>query len=168
MKKLTKILSVIAIVAILVVSLSVFVSCNKPEPVTEDGSFALVVRKANGFDGAAVKIDGTVLADVEITVKAGQATVADAFAAIDEDPDENTIKIKLSETDYLVFTNSAYGYGVANGHFDAEPNYIADDFSWSYIAIDGVASPVGISSIELGGLHLLTIVIDGWNGTIGA
>ena len=173
MKKLTKILPVIAIIAILVVSLSVFVACT-PDPVEEDSTFVVVVRKAAETYSdetwlSSPSIEGDVLVQKEIAIKAGQSTVADAFAAIDADDAEGTMKIMLSDTDYLVFTYSEYysSWSLTSGYIVEETGYVDADFLNSYFARNDVMSS-GISYDALDGIETLTIVIDGWDGTIGA
>ena len=166
MKKLNKILSLIAIIAILVVSLSVFISCTEadPEPVKEDATFDLVVRQYNGYDDQSftANTDGTVLATLKVTIKAGQVYVSDALAAI-ATKEGDDLKVSLNDTDYLLFYSS---WWLKDGHFNAEPNYIADDFSNSYVDIDGVMSN-GPTKDSLQGIKVYTIVIDGYDGNTG-
>ena len=171
MKKLTKILSVIAILAILVVSLSVFVSCATPEPTTEDASFKLEIRAYNGYDAASYTADitGTVLATYDVPVKAGQTYVYEALSAI-ATKDGANYKIAISDTDYLIFTESTteYGYSwmLTDGNIAAEPNYIANDFYNSYMAYNGAYSN-GVVKDAVAGLTVYTIVIDGYDGHTG-
>ena len=171
MKKLTKILSVIAIVAILVVSLSVFVSCTKA-PAEEDATFSLVIRKASGEYSdpnylALPAITGDVIVETKIAIKAGQTTIADAFAAVDADPAEDVLKVVLNDTDYLVFTSSQYGWALTDAHFASEPSYTASDIFNSYMARNGAMSN-GITNDSVVDLESYTIVIDGWDGHIGS
>ncbi|MCR4874107.1 MAG: hypothetical protein K5923_00010 [Clostridia bacterium] len=162
MKKLTKILSVIAILAILVVSLSVFVSCNQ-QPVQEDATFTLEVRKYNGQnDDFSVKLDGELLASKQIAIKAGQVHISEAFEAAATKEGE-LFKISFDGTDYLLFSNNWF---VSNGSLSKEPNYIADDFTYSYQAKDGVMSN-GATLDAIDSLKVFTIVIDGWDGETG-
>ena len=173
MKKLTKILSVIAILAILVVSLSVFASCTK-EPAPEDATFSLVIRKASAEYSdptwmSAPDITGEIIVEKAITIKAGQTTIADSFAAIDADPVEDVMKIVLNDTDYLIFTyDSVYkSWALTNGYLAAQPDYTANDYFNSYMARNGVMSN-GIINDSVVELTSYTIVIDGWDGHIGS
>ena len=162
MKKLTKILSVIAILAILVVALSVIVSCNQ-QPAQEDATFTLEVRKYNGQnDDSSVKLDGELLASKQIAIKAGQVHISEALE-LAETKEGELFKISFDGTDYLLFSNNWF---VSNGSLSKEPNYIADDFTYSYQAKDGVMSN-GATIDAIDSLKVFTIVIDGWDGEIG-
>ncbi len=172
MKKLTKILSVIAIIAILVVSLSVFASCDKPA-ATEDSSFELVIRKANGQDESFnVKLDGEILAQKTVEFKAGQVRVSEALTQI-ATKEGDTFKISFNDTDYIIYTQYYDSFGgvsswmVTDGNFAAVPEYIPGDFGWSYCAYNGHYSN-GVYMDFVDGLTVYTIVIDGWDGTAGS
>ena len=176
MKKLTKILSVIAIIAILVVSLSVFVSCDKKDKaVTEDSTFVLEIRKASEVYSDATytakpSIAGELIASKTIEIKAGQVNVCEAFAAI-ATKDGDTYKIALNDTDYIIYKESEYmgqkSWMVTDGSFATVPGYVANDFLNSYCAYNGHYSN-GAAIDFVDGLTVYTIVIDGWDGTIGA
>ena len=171
MKKLTKILSVIAIIAILVVSLSVFVSCDKKDKAaTEDSTFELVIRKYNGADeNYNAKLDGEILAQKTVKIEAGQVNVSEALAKI-ATVDGTSYKIAFNDNDYITFnvttSNFVTTWWLYTGHFDAEPNYIDDDFSNSYMAFNGHYSN-GIPVDFIDGLTTYTIVIDGYDGNTG-
>ena len=171
MKKLTKILSVIAILAILVVSLSVFASCDKPA-ATEDGSYQLVIRKYNGQDdNYNIKLDGDILAQKTVEYKAGQVSLADSLKEI-ATKDGDTFKISFNDTDYIIYTQYYDAYGsvsswmVTNGNFAAVPEYAAVDFVYCYCAYNGHYSN-GVYMDFLDGVKTYTIVIDGWDGEAG-
>ena len=173
MKKLTKILSVIAIIAILVVSLSVFVACdNSDKAAKEDASFELVIRKFNGFnDDYTTKIDGDILAQKTIAVKAGQVNVCEALAEI-APSDEGAHKISFNDTDYITFVETQLdpyttSWYLSAGNFAAVPEYTAKDFQWSYMAFNGHYSN-GVTVDFVDGLTVYTIVIDGYDGTPGS
>ena len=169
MKKLTKILSVIAILAILVVSLSVFASCDKPA-ATEDTTFVLEVRKAAEVYSDETflsnpKLTGEVIAQITVPVKAGQVTIAEALTAIATKNDETEMfKISFNDTDYLEFTST---WWLSTGNFAAVPEYTATDFSYSYMSYNGHYSN-GPTGDFVDGIKVYTVVIDGWNGTIGS
>lgn len=171
MKKLTKILSVIAIIAILVVSLSVFVSCDKSDKAaTEDSSFELVIRKYNGVDdNYNAKLDGEILAQKTVAIEAGQINVSEALTKI-ATIDGTSYKIAFNDTDYITFSVTQSGYSTIwwlyTGNFNAEPNYIDDDFQNSYMAFNGHYSN-GIPVDFIDGLKTYTIVIDGYDGNTG-
>ncbi|MCR4875363.1 MAG: hypothetical protein K5923_06500 [Clostridia bacterium] len=168
MKKLTKILSVVAVIAILVVSLSVFVSCDKPA-ATEDTTFVLEVRKADGTYSdptfaAAPSINGEVIAQLTVQVKAGQITLAEALkdaATVDEN---GMYKISFNDTDYLLFSDT---WWLVTGNFASVPEYTDGDFGYSYMSYNGHYSN-GPTGDFVDGIKVYTIVIDGYNGTIGA
>jgi hypothetical protein len=66
--------------------------------------------------------------------------------------------------DYLVLTDSGYGLSYTQGYF---ANYSecasgAIDVSWSYTAVNGAASTVGIGETPLDGLNEYGFVINGW------
>ena len=172
MKKLTKILSVIAIIAILVVSLSVFVSCDKSDKAAkEDTTFELVIRKYNGVDdNYSAKLDGEILAQKTIQVKAGQINVSEALAAVATN-EEGSHKIAFNDTDYILFVDTTVGYSTSwyltSGKFAAVPEYTDTDFQWSYMAFIGHYSN-GVTVDFVDGLTTYTIVIDGYDGTIGS
>ena len=176
MKKLTKILSVIAIIAILVVSLSVFVSCDKKDKAaTEDSTFVLEIRKADGnYEGdyttTRPSLAGELLASKTIEIKAGQVNVYEAFAAI-ATKDGDTYKIAFNDTDFIIYTESEYmgqkSWAVTSGSFAAATEYTDKDFSYSYCAFNGHYSN-GAYLDFIDGLTVYTIVIDGWDGTIGS
>ena len=185
MKKLTKILSIIAIIALLVVSLSTFISCDKVEetinqvqeqlqegqPVEEATTFELVVRKYNGSENYVAKLDGEILAQKTIDVAAGQVNVYEALtvAATNEG---STYKISFNDTDYIVFTLTQLdewtkSWKLTSGHFNAVPEYTDLDFAWSYMAFNGHYSN-GVYMDFVDGLKTYTIVIDGYDGNIGS
>ena len=176
MKKLTKILSVVAIIAILVVSLSVFVSCDKKDKAaTEDTTFVLEIRKASeaytdATFTAKPSITGELLASKTINVQAGQVNVYEALAAA-ATKDGDTYKIAFNDTDYIIYTESTYMYQtswmVTSGNFAAVPEYTANDYLNSYCAFNGHYSN-GVYMDFIDGLTVYTIVIDGWNGEIGS
>ena len=171
MKKLTKILSVIAILAILVVSLSVFASCDKPA-ATEDSSFELVIRKYNGQDdNFNAKLDGDILAQKTVEIKAGQVRVSEALTQI-ATKDGDTFKIAFNDTDYILYTQYYDTWGnvsswmITDGNFAAVPEYVAEDFGYSYCAYNGHYSN-GVYMDFVDGLKVYTVVVDGWDGEIG-
>ena len=172
MKKLTKILSVIAIIAILVVSLSVFVSCDKKDKAaTEDSTFELVIRKYNGADeNYNAKLDGEILAQKTITIKKGQINVSEALADAATN-EAGSHKIAFNDTDYILFIDTTVGYSTSwyltSGSFAAVPEYTDTDFQWSYMAFNGHYSN-GVTMDFVDGLTTYTIVIDGYDGTIGS
>lgn len=125
--------------------------------------FVLEVRKYNGSTTlGATKIDGTLLASKQIPVADGQTTVSAALTALATAVD-GQYKLSFSDTDYLLFDNN---WWLSNGYFAAETNYVAADFSYSYIACDGVMAS-GPTQDAVAGLSVYTIVIDGWDGEIG-
>ena len=165
MKKFTKFLSVLVILSVLILSFAL-VACNvEEEPATEDATFDLVIRQYHGYDEAtySAAIDGTILATLKVPVKAGQTYVSEALEAIATKDADNNFKISFNDTDYLIFYPS---WWLKDGHFAAEERYIADDFSNSYMAIDGAMSN-GVTADAVAGLKVYTIVIDGYDGNTG-
>lgn len=176
MKKLTKVLSVLVILSLLVVSLAIFVSCKAPETpaAEEDSTFTLVIRKATGaYEYSATNpspsMEGDIILEKTITIKEGQSKIVEAFEEIDVDTAEDTIKILLNSTDYLIFTyDTTYqSWALTNGYLSAQPAYTEADYFNSYMARNGEMSS-GISLDAIAGLETYTIVIDGWNGVIGS
>lgn len=172
MKKLTKIFSVIAVIAILVVSLSVFVSCSSDKAATEDSTFELVVRAYNGVDdNYNVKMDGAILAQKTVQIRAGQVNVSEALATV-ATVDGSSYKISFNDTDYLLFvltqpTPYTTSWYLSSGNFVADQEYVDADFQYSYMAFNGHYSN-GVTTDFVDGLTTYTIVIDGWDGIKGA
>lgn len=167
-KRLIATLTLVALLCIIAISL---VACDKPQPVAEDTTFVLEVRKYNGVTELGVaKLDGELLASKTIEVKAGQITVSEALAEIAPLQD-GAHKIELSETDYLLFTETPMGYStswyLSDGHFDAVPEYTSGDFQWSYMSFNDHYSN-GVTQDFLDGLKVYTIVIDGYDGHTGS
>ena len=80
-------------------------------------------------------------------------------------------KIAFNDTDYIIFLESEYmnqkSWMLTTGNFAAVPEYTDNDFFNSYCAFNGHYSN-GVCLDFLDGLTVYTIVIDGWNGTIGS
>ena len=145
-------------------------ACKKGGPVKEDKSFLLEVRKYNGQDdNYNPKIDGELLASKTIEVKAGQVTVSEALAEVAPLVD-GAHKVMLNDKDYLSFTETTVNFTTSwfldNGSFEKEPNYVPGDYQWSYMAYNGHYSN-GVTVDFLDGLKTYTVVIDGYDGSIG-
>ena len=143
------------IVALLLVSLvTTLTGCNEKPEV--DGSFDFIIYESDS--------DNSDLTDNKIVAKytisyVGCQTVTDALIKKDG-------KYYFSEdsNDYLVLADSGYGLTYTQGYF---ANYSecasgAIDVSWSYTAVNGAASTVGIGETPLDGLNEYGFVINGW------
>ena len=198
MKKLTKILSVIAILAILVVSLSVFVACDKANNTTPaeatpteatpsnggegestpgageteptEVTFALVVRKYNGAENFVAKLDGEILGQKTITVADTDVTVSDALGKIAVN-ESGSHKIYFSDTDYIEFLDTTVNY--TTSWFLSSGSFAAET---RYTDKDFQWSYMaynghysnGVTVDFVEGLTVYTIVIDGYDGNIGS
>ncbi len=146
-------------------------ACNSKAPVVEEATtFKLEVRRFNGTDSSYnAKIDGELLASKTIDVAVGQVTVSDALNVIAPLTD-GVHKVMLNDTDYLSFTETTVSYStswfLSGGYMAAEPNYVAGDYEWSYMAYNGHYSN-GVTIDFLDGLNTYTVVIDGYDGNIG-
>ena len=158
MKKVVIVLLVLAVAASVVLGA---VACN--QPTAGDGMFVLEVRKYNGANSlGVVNTDGELLASKKIMVKEGHQHVSDALAeAATLEDGVNTIS--FGKKDYLKFSSA---WWLSDGSLSKEPNYVAEDYSYSYMACDGVMSS-GATADSVVGVKVYTIVIDGWDGEIG-
>ena len=142
------------ILMFLLASISILSSCLE-KPVV-DGSYDFVIYESDS--------DNSDLTDNKIVAKytisyVGCQTVTDALIKKDG-------KYYFSEesNDYLVLADSGYGLTYTQGYF---ANYSecasgAIDVSWSYTAVNGEASSVGIGETALAGLNEYGFVINGW------
>ena len=70
-----------------------------------------------------------------------------------------------SSNDYLILKNSAYGLSYSEAFFEKYSECASGeqiDVSWSYTAVNGVASSTGIGETSLDGLKEYGFVINGW------
>ena len=121
-----------------------------------DGSFDFVIYESDS-DNADLS-DNIVVARYHIEY-ANCATVTDTFIKKD-----NKYYFSEDSNDYLILKDSGYGLTYTDGYFAnyAECANGAIDVSWSYTAVNGVMSSVGIGETPLEGLEEYGFVINGW------
>ena len=161
MKKVVIVLLVLVVAASVVIGVA---ACN--QPTAGEGMFVLEVRKYNGTTGEGLaetpKLDGELLASKNITVKEGQKYVSDALAEA-ATLEDGKYTISFGKKNYLTFSDK---WWLENGNMTKESGYVADDYTYSYMACDGVTS-FGPNADEVAGVKVFTIVIDGWDGEVG-
>jgi len=163
MKNIKKV-AIVLMVLVLAMSTVIFaVACDQKSAA--EGTFVLEVRKYNGANSlGVVNTDGELLASTKIKVEEGQTYVSEALAkAATEEGGLN--KISFGKTDYILFSKDTWF--ISNGYMSKETNYVAEDYTWSYVAYNGTMSN-GATADLLDGLTVYTIVIDGWDGVTGS
>ena len=143
------------LVAILIACLVTTLTCCN-QKVEVDGSYDFVIYESDS--------DNSDLSDNKVVVKytieyVACKTVTDTL--IEKD---GKYYFNKKSNDYLVLTDSGYGLTYTEGFFE---NYFecsngAIDVSWSYTAVNGKSSTVGIGETPLSGLVEYGFVINGW------
>ena len=126
---------------------------NKP---VVDGSFEFIIYESDS-DNSNLS-DNKVVARYTIEYNDCQ-TVTDALIQKD-----GKYYFSVDSEDYLILEDSGYGLTYTDGYFANYAECIngAIDVSWSYTAVNGEMSSVGIGETPLDGLVEYGFVINGW------
>lgn len=144
----------IFLVTLLLISLVTLTGCNQKPEV--DGSFKFVIYESDS-DNSNLS-DNKVVATYIIEYNDCQ-TVTDTLIQKD-----GKYYFNEESSDYLILEDSGYGLSYTHGYFVnfAECANGAIDVSWSYTAVNGTMSSVGIGETPLEGLEEYGFVINGW------
>lgn len=142
------------LVTLLLISLVALTGCNQKPEV--DGQFKFVIYESDS--------DNSNLSDNKVVAKYtieynGCQTVTDALIQKD-----GKYYFNNDSSDYLILEDSGYGLSYTQGYFAnfAECRNGEIDVSWTYTAVNGSMSTVGIGETPLSGLEEYGFVINGW------